>query len=39
MSRQEWLELCFKNWTTSPIQTEAWNYKDDFDGFCRWFLS
>lgn len=40
MTGDEWLRLCFKNWTKAPLQSEpeAWLYRDDFDGFCRWFL-
>lgn len=39
MTKDAWLQLCYRNWTTSPIQTEAWKYRGDFAGFCRWFLS
>ncbi len=38
-TKQAWLRLCFINWTKSNVQTGAWKYRNDFDGFCRWFLS
>ena len=39
MTHEQWLRLCFKNWTTSRVQTPAWQFKNDFEGFCRWWLS
>lgn len=38
MTQEEWLRLAFKNWTTSSVQSKAWEYKNDFEGFCHWFL-
>jgi hypothetical protein len=37
-AKYKWLRLCFKNWTTSSVHSEAWKYKNDFRGFCVWFL-
>jgi hypothetical protein len=39
MTKQQWLELCYDNWTTSNVQTDAWKYRGDFAGFCKWFLA
>lgn len=38
MNKDPWLQQCFLNWTRSSVQTEAWKYRNDFDGFCLWFL-
>lgn len=34
----EWLYDCYDNWTRSGVQTGAWRYHNNFDGFVRWFL-
>jgi hypothetical protein len=39
ITHEEWLLLCFVNWTTSPVYSEAWQYRNDFEGFCKWWLS
>lgn len=36
--RVQWLYDCYYKWTSSTVQTPAWNYRNDFDGFVRWFL-
>lgn len=37
-AKYKWLRICFRNWTTSYVQTEAWLYREDFKGFCHWFV-
>ena len=37
IEREQWLRKCYEIWTNSTVQTEAWKYRGDFEGFKRWF--
>ncbi len=36
--KYKWLRTCYDNWTTSTVESGAWRFRGDFEGFCRWFL-